>query len=132
MPALSFKARFCDAIVTGTKKQTIRNLRKRPFQVSDPLYLYYAQRSPLRKFLKEVVCTEVCRIEIRSQSITLWNYTHPFCGLVKKIKLVNQSLDEFAKADGFEDWADMKAFWIAEHGKRFGSPFPFTGQLIRW
>ena len=39
-------------------------------------------------------------------------------------------LDMFAREDGFDDWAGMRAFWLEEHdGKHLG---PFCGQLIQW
>ena len=37
-------------------------------------------------------------------------------------------LDEFARADGFANWPDMRAFWAAEHP----DVTVFDGVLIRW
>lgn len=38
-----------------------------------------------------------------------------------------ENLDNFALADGFADWAEMKTFWQKEHGM-----LPFSGMLIKW
>ena len=39
-----------------------------------------------------------------------------------------RALDEFARRDGFADWLDLAAFWVAEHP---GVDL-FEGVLIRW
>lgn len=43
-------------------------------------------------------------------------------------------LNRFARADGFTDFDDMKAFWIEQHSKKgeCKSPFPYTGNLYKW
>ena len=37
-------------------------------------------------------------------------------------------LDDFAVRDGFQGWADMRAFWRAEHP----DVYKFNGVLIKW
>ena len=39
-------------------------------------------------------------------------------------------LDAFARVDGFENAADMSAFWRAQHGTL--NNMEFNGVLIRW
>lgn len=40
-----------------------------------------------------------------------------------------KTLDDFAYADGFANWREMKLWWKVTHGMNC---FPFVGQLIKW
>lgn len=135
MPALSYNGRFCEYVENGlkpkikkgdrVKRQTIRNTRKRPFPVGDKLYHYYAMRTTNCKKLGESICMEAPDITITQIEILI---TSPDTGLWKVINK-KAELDAFAYADGFDDWDQMKRWWIITHGV---SCFPFHGQLIKW
>jgi hypothetical protein len=121
MPALSFKAQFVEPIESGKKAQTIRAISKRrPPQVGETLYLYYAMRTKQCRKIGEAICESVTAITITATSIRI--------GLVGDM-LSPRALYNFAQADGFASWEDLVKFWIDNHGP---ACFPFTGLLIRW
>lgn len=129
MPALSFKKQFAKPILTGRKKQTIRRFRKYPIMLGQTLYLYTGLRTKYVNKLKEVRCTGTYKIKITGKSITIYDFN--LCSRKPVVLKGEHALNAFAKRDGFKNFSDMKAFWIAEHGKE-GSPFPFYGTLITW
>jgi len=143
MAALSFKGSFVDRILDGTKTQTIRNYRKYPLRVGETLYLYYGLRTKNSKKLKDATCKAIYHIIIDKDSVLIFyrgaELTQPSEGggtkaqlageRVAKVIKTQKELDEFAYADGFENWATMKRWWSLTHGD---DCFPFTGQLIMW
>ncbi|WP_291208909.1 hypothetical protein [Hyphomonas sp.] len=122
MVAYSFKQRFADPIEQRTKLQTIRLDRKRHARKGEELQLYQGMRTRHCRLLRRATCTLVCDIEI--------NWKPPvIIRLDKFIVLAERGmLEDFARKDGFEDLADMRAFWEAEHP---GLTI-FRGKLIRW
>lgn len=137
MGALSFKKRFIVPVRRGLdnkpggKRQTIRNFRKRPLKVGETVYLYYGMRTKHCWKIGESVIKEVLRIVIQQDQIRIYQYNKKCEWWILKSILHDNKLDAFAKADGFEDWEDMKNFWQKEHGKK-GTPFPYTGNLYKW
>ena len=133
MAILSFKKRFAGKVRNGSKLQTIRAFRKYPIVPGDTLYLYTALRTKWAKKLREVKCKSVhgIRIFFNSGTITISAAGHGY-------QLLNTTaeLNTFAQADGFKNWEDMKAFWIAEHGVKKGKRKvilkQFVGILIKW
>lgn len=116
MVAYNFQARFADAVQSGVKRQTIRAPRTtRHAKAGEPIQLYTGLRT--KQTRKLVTPDPVCELStycaIREDGITLGN--HP---------VVN--IDDFARADGFKDFEDMKAWFREAHG------LPFIGQLIKW
>lgn len=120
MAALGFKGRFVDLILDDKKKQTIRNFRKYPIKPGETLYLYYGMRTKQCKKLKEVTCRNVHEIVITKRGITL------YLNGDRKLKSTVDNLNQFAIADGFVSWEEMKLWWTMTH------ELPFTGQLIQW
>jgi hypothetical protein len=59
MPAYNFKARFCELVENGSKRQTIRRRRARPTRIGDTLYLYTGMRRPGARLLRTVTCLSV-------------------------------------------------------------------------
>jgi hypothetical protein len=110
------------------KRQTIRAIgQKRHALANEAVQLYHAQRSPKCFKIGEAICTAAddIRLHIRSEIIEIRRRD-------RSSELIDKpcALDSFARKDGFEDWADMRAFWLAEHdGKQLG---PFCGVLIEW
>lgn len=120
MVAYSFKERFCQKIADGRKKQTIRANRKRHARAGEELQLYYAQRTKHCRLIARATCISVNPIHI---DFHLQQIQQPHA-LIHGAAV----MDAFAENDGFQDWADMRAFWREEHGD-----LPhFEGVLIKW
>lgn len=125
MTTLMFHKRFIEPIQAGTKKQTIRPPRKRPIKVGDELALRYwvgkGYRSPQATILY-ASCTAVFSISINAECYVLGDESAIVGSCSDPAKL-----DEFARADGFESWADMMAWYRSD-----GYGLPFEGVLIQW
>jgi len=115
MPALSFSVHK-HKIISGAKRQSIRADRKKPIKVGDKLYLYWKQRSPECEKLGETVCTKVSKSLINQDGVNVDD----------KIIINQTGLDQFAIADGFDNWQQLIEFFDKTHG------LPFTGNLIEW
>lgn len=122
MVAYSFQPRFVQAILAGTKAQTIRGARRRHARRGDMVQLYSGQRSRDCILLGEAPC-------IAADSVRLEFYPANFLPRIwvndQRINIVEHNT--FAQADGFEDIHDMQRFWLAKHGNG-----PFVGTIIRW
>jgi hypothetical protein len=144
--AYSFKTRFYAPIKVGLgapiepilglaipcglpilpKRQTIRPVGKRRHaRPGETLQLYTGMRTKQCKSIGVAKCTEVHPIEIRFDDVVFWVILPASSTRAARIK--GDKLEEFARADGFADSADMAAFWRAEHGSGI-----FKGVLIRW
>jgi len=115
MVAFNFQPQFVDDIRSGKKTQTIR--RRARAKEGDRLQLYTGMRtSHCRKIIEaDPICILTNYIHLQPDGITFGNAS------------LSPSADEFARMDGFRDYADMHA-WFAE---RYGSPY-FVGALVRW
>lgn len=122
MVAYSFKARFADPIIAGTKLQTIRAPRKRHARPGEELQLYTGMRTKHCKLIGRRTCSAVHAVRIDLD-----------CGHIEYLEsgralTMLEEVDAFARNDGFADWRDMHAFWRAEHP----GVDTFEGVLIRW
>lgn len=122
MPALKFQKRFADLVQSGEKRQTIRAYRKdgRDPKVGDRLYLYTGARTKACRKLGEAICTRVREIKL---------YAEQGAGLYVRLDggtLDDDSTEEFAMRDGFDELAEMQDFFEESHG------LPFRGLLIEW
>jgi hypothetical protein len=114
MVAYNFKAEFADSVATGDKCQTIRpDGKRRHARKGDAVQLYTGQRTADCRKLGDGVCTMSTYCAIREDTVTLGN--HP-----------SIPVDEFARADGFKDYEDMKAWFREMYG------LPFIGRLVKW
>lgn len=116
MVAINFSSRFASLVESGVKRQTIRRTAR--CKVGDRLQIYTGQRTAdCRKLINpDPVCTYVGYVHLRPDGINVGvPDNHP------------RNIDDFARADGFRDYADMHA-WFAE---TYGSSF-FVGSIIRW
>ncbi|MCJ2020561.1 hypothetical protein MKK84_24560 [Methylobacterium sp. E-065] len=123
MVAYSFKSRFGAPILAGTKAQTIRAERtgkSRHARPGELVQLYTGMRTRQCQKLGEARCLEVLPVKIDLLLSVLFIGDVCFGG--------PKALDEFAQQDGFADWHDLVAFWVAEHP---GVDL-FEGVLIRW
>jgi len=115
-----FQQRFQAAVAAGTKCQTIRpEARCKP---GDELSLRKWKDKPYRSLqlpLRDTVrCTAVHSVRLYC---TPWGQ---FNILVNNGLIAD--LDAFAKAEGFKDAQDMRAWFEATHD------LPFEGELIKW
>lgn len=122
MVAYSFKKRFAEPILAGTKTQTIRKPRARHARPGEVVSLYTGMRTKQCKLIARRDCLDVSpivldfyhgRVESHATG-TAW--TTP------------DALDAFARRDGFADWDALCEFWREEHG----ALERFEGVLIRW
>ena len=123
MRVITFQPRFQEPVADGRKKQTIR-LRAR-CKPGDELSLRKWKGKPYRSLQLELRprtrCTAVKRVGIFI-SLTVGR----FCITVDDQRLTPEETEAFAKADGFTDANDMRAWFEATH------ELPFDGELIEW
>lgn len=131
MVAFNFQKRFAPDVEDGTKLQTIRATRKdgkSPCKIGDALQLYTGMRTKSCRKLNDAVCTAVRAVRIEDR---------PFGGLyMDNYKLQpgggnqypnpKEFDNDFARADGFEDFMSMYFWFQNTHG------LPFEGYLIKW
>ncbi len=125
---LIFSARFADAVAECTKRQTIRPVRKRPIKAGHALVLYAWTGKPYRSKQRRLypvarICKEASEITIASGTI---GGAQVECIHINGRELTFQQAQDFAKADGFINAADMVDWFKKTHG------LPFTGTLIKW
>lgn len=146
MPAYSFKRRFVDPIKAGLgtyepilglqpaivrpKRQTIRAIGKRRHaRPGEVIQLYCAMRTKQCFKIGEGRCvsSEPIRIDFEYQYVPDYIPGRIEWGDPFHVCQGKENLDRFATQDGFSDWAEMKDFWMEEHG--LGE---FRGMLIKW
>lgn len=116
MVAFNFSPEFANAVQSREKLQTIRQTRRA--KVGDSIQLYTGQRTPACRKLSDTdpVCTYVGYVAIRPDYLTVGDTRkHP------------RDVDAFARLDGFNDYADMVAWFQSRYGKS-----SFCGYLHRW
>lgn len=120
MTAYSFRPRFVAPVLAGTKRQTIRAERRRHARPGEQMQLYTGMRTKHCRLIARVTCKEVSTIRIR---------------FVPRAVVINEfvdvrDVDEFARRDGFRNWADMLAFWREENAA--ADVNEWTGVLLTW
>lgn len=123
MPALNFQKQFAADVESGKKCQTIRALRKdgRDPKPGERLFLYTGMRTKACRKLGEVECRAVDRVVIGPSGI---GFEGP--SFIEPLARTSVGADIAAKEDGFENFAEMRAWFEKVHG------LPFDGLLIRW
>ncbi|EJN11828.1 hypothetical protein PMI42_04842 [Bradyrhizobium sp. YR681] len=112
------------------KTQTIRAIGKRRHaRPGETIQHYHAQRSPKCFKVGEAKCmgASAIRVFVHSERVEI----RPD-GSSSDLVYKGVALDAFARMDGFGDWADMRAFWLEEHGHELKHLGPFIGVLIQW
>jgi hypothetical protein len=116
MIVLMFQSRFAALVAAGTKRQTVRPVRKRgPTRIGEVVSLRRWADKPYRS--KQVVIA------------TGRLLANPFVELDDLIAVVGgEEVDRhaFARADGFDSWPDLVAWFANAHG------LPFRGVCYRW
>lgn len=115
MPALNFKKEFAPLVESGKKRQTIRQVRKRPIIPGDRLFLYTGMRTDKCRKLRESTCELTVPIVIEDDRI-----------IYNSMQLSPESASDFAKKDGFSSTDDFINFFRQQYG------LPFMGVLIQW
>lgn len=118
----NFKARFVSKIEDGTKIGTIRAPRKRNAVAGDDLRLSHGSRFK-PKLIGFAVALQVAPIliDLKGEVVEIRG--------AERVRFCTADvLDPFAVTDGFDDWADMRCFWLATH---LALPV-FDGFLTRW
>lgn len=122
MVAYSFKKQFVEPIRAGTKIGTIRAHRKRHARPGEDLQLYCGMRTRGCFLIAPKVCVRVNEIvfDLTGQGgPVLTSNGVPVQGW--------PILDQFARTDGFKDFAEMLDFWETAHGA-----IRFEGVHIIW
>lgn len=123
MVAYSYKRRFVQPILDGTKVHTIRGDRKRHARPGEVMQNYWGMRTKGCFLICAPICDRVSEIYIDLAG-----------GLVRYVydRMVTHqrapALDAFARRDGFECWADLKEFWRKENDATSW----FKGVIIFW
>jgi hypothetical protein len=150
MVAYSFKRRFVDPIRVGLgiltsepkaihswrgfstiapaielpqpKTQTIRAVGKRRHaRTAETLQLYCGQRSSSCFLIGVAQCRSV-------ESIELWLKNNAIDVKIDRLRMKAAKIDEFIRADGLKDVADMLDFWKTKHP----GVEHFKGFLVKW
>ena len=128
MVAYSFRPQFVQPILSGAKRQTIRPHRagrSRHARPGEEVQLYTGMRT--RR------CTLIGRAMVESVHQVELMFSGPSEGYVLDARFTTADLyksyvNTFARADGFKDWRELKAFWAEEHP----GLDRFEGVLIKW
>ncbi len=122
---LGFQKRFEKKIRTKQKRHTIRAKRKRRPHVGEVCHCYTGLRRKGARLLGRWLCVKI-------QDIQIYRRGDGTLGVViDRLEVLFDELDPLARSDGFQDFADMTAFWLAEHSDRQGN-IDFHGDMIHW
>lgn len=114
MVAFNFQAQFADDVAAFRKRQTIRrSSRAKP---GDAIQLYTGQRTKACRKLGDAICIDSGYVGLTARGVTLWDASR-----------YPRDIDEFARADGFKDYAAMWK-WFSERYETNS----FTGYITRW
>lgn len=122
MPLLGFNV-FYQKILNGSKRQTIRPLRKKPIEVGDKLYLYWHLRRKDCEKLKEVYCNEEFLLQFDDGFMIIGTDTSKI-----NIALTNRQKNNLARKDGFKNMDEMLDWFYGKYDDVEERIF----QVIRW
>lgn len=117
MVAFNFSPEFADDIAARRKRQTLRTTPRA--KAGDLLQLYTGQRTKAcRKLVEEdPVCIRTAVIYLHEDRLHFNGY-----------RQAQQSSDEYARFDGFKDYADMRAWFL----KKYNGTIPTPLYETRW
>jgi len=126
---------FCDKILSGQKRQTIRKLRKRPIMPGDHLHLYWKPRTKQCEKLGEAISRGrlfFITIQRLGDSIRIDRYLRPVKSDYSSfVTLTDRQMRDLAKRDGFKN-----VFLLVETLSMLHSNAILDGntffQIIRW
>lgn len=133
MPLIGFSV-FKEKIRDGSKRQTIRSLRKHPIKKDDTLYLYWKLRTKECELLRVEKCIEEFTVTMQFYEDWLNSGTPVWRVDVKHDEhsglrvLIDSEVEDLARRDGFENAHEMMKWFANKHGNLNGKVF----QVIRW
>ncbi len=149
MPQYNFQPRFVSFVKEGSKTHTVRDRRKYPAKIGDPVYLFTGLRTKWSTRLVDTKCSNTHSLAIYNYGIVFYSRLldkielqvareSPFNELlpVKEILSI-QECEKFAWRDGFrpegttEETPEgafelMLGFWNQKHAT------PWAGDIIYW
>jgi len=127
MVAYNFKKQFADDVEYGTKRQTVRAERKdnRHAKPGDNLQLFTGMRTKGCRKLRDAICSRVQKIRIEATEMFI-DGERLQAGSGNQFADPDNFDNDFAKADGFDEFMDMSEWFSDTHG------LPFEGVLIKW
>lgn len=132
MADYTFKARFVLPIELLIKQQTIRAYRAKDHALGDGLKGHAKVGGPVGlktgprfqpRYIGRATAVLVDHVMLDFESDSRTLYGHLGMDATSR----PEDLDRFAVLDGFQDWADMRAFWKETHDSR-----TFQGARIFW
>lgn len=127
-----FQPQFAPLVESGQKRQTVRPVPKRLPRAGQEISLRQwtgkPYRSPQRE-LRRSMLDDIQPITIHDDGITFTNEgaIYGTCKVTfRKMDSSDRLLNDFAKADGFSGWQEMRDWFARTHG------LPFTGVLLKW
>ena len=131
MPALSFSIpQLVPAILDGRKVNTFRVVRTgKPcrFDVGDPLFLYWKQRTRDCTKIAEARCLDLVPFLPKPPA-----RCSPDGFLIEPSQRLGIDLDALARDDGFEAWPDLRAELWRMYGKLFAAGDVSAVVSVRW
>ncbi len=115
MPSFNFKPQFVDDVENYIKLQTIRSTKRG--NVGDTAYLYTGMRTKNCRKLGEGILTFVDKFQTDGKRVLIGD---------SALLLSPDSLDKFARADGFSDFSEMVEWFSKQYG------LPYCGYLHQW
>jgi hypothetical protein len=100
----------------------MRKPRKRNARPGDTLQLYTGLRTPRCRLIGKAVCTRV------SPVILDFLEDEIIIGIERTRFTLAHALDNFARADGFADWSDLRRWFV----DIYDTPASWSGMLIEW
>lgn len=138
MVAYSFAPQFIEPIVSGSKRQTVRGLRKRHARAGEHIQIYTAMRT---KYCRKILTPDPICISVKSIWLRVQKRTEH---LLEEVQINGIALDEaeieqFAIDDGFagglcDGFARrrMGEFWLKAHAFPDTLGLTFDGVIIGW
>jgi len=134
MPSLGFSV-FKEKVLDGSKRQTIRKLRKHPIKIGDKLFLFWKMRTKQCERLGEGTCAETFFIKVlllenfldsAKPAYRIDRYETPESFGFRQ--LTESECGDLAMRDGFSNPVEMLRCLNQKHGNLYDIIF----QVIRW
>ncbi len=120
MGLYNFKAQFVSYVLDGSKRHTIRAIRKHPDKPGNTLHLYRGLRTKNSRLLMRSKCLRIEDIVITERHTVL----------VDAVLLGESECNELAWRDGFRDGPKDEAFFRMM--QFWDGRLPFVGHIIHW
>ncbi len=119
MPTMNFKKTFVEPILDGTKAHTIR-FSKRQIRKGQLLYCQTGSRFAPSRFAV-LPAMRVRKILLSRDTVMICDEEGP--------EFTVPPLHKFARADGFQNWVDLREWFDSVYGTDRGV---MEGQLVQW